>query len=152
MAASPMINSSHELVSVVIPVFQEAEALPTFLASIRHMLGQCSIPFEIVLIDDGSLDNTWPVISQEATASASVRGFRLSRNFGKEAALCAGLEKARGAAVIIMDGDGQHPASLLPEMIRLWKATNADIVQAVKHSRGQESFSNKASALGFYVL
>ena len=152
MAAFRMSDPAQDLVSVVIPVFQEAGALPTFLASIRHMLDKCSIPYEIVLVDDGSSDNTWPVISQEATASSSVRGFRLSRNFGKEAALCAGLEKARGAAVIVMDGDGQHPASLLPEMIRLWKATGADIVQAVKRSRGQESFSNKASALGFYVL
>lgn len=141
-----------DLVSVVIPVFQEAEALPTFLASIRHMLDQVVVPHEIVVVDDGSSDNTWPVVSQEAATSPSIRGFRLSRNFGKEAALCAGLENARGAAVIIMDGDGQHPASLVPEMIRLWKATNADIVQAVKRSRGQESFSNKASALGFYVL
>ena len=147
-----MSDSSRDLVSVVIPVFQEAEALPTFVASVRHVLNQCSIPYELVLIDDGSSDSTWPVIRQEATAASSVRGFRLSRNFGKEAALCAGLEKARGAAVIIMDGDGQHPASLLPEMIRLWKATEADIVQAVKRSRGQESLSNKASALGFYVL
>ena len=126
--------------------------MPTFVASVRHMLDQCSIPYELVLIDDGSSDNSWPIISKEAAASSTIRGFRLSRNFGKEAALCAGLEKARGAAVIIMDGDGQHPASLLPEMIRLWKATGADIVQAVKRSRGQESFSNKASALGFYVL
>jgi glycosyltransferase involved in cell wall biosynthesis len=147
-----MSDTSRDLVSVVIPVFQEAEALPTFVASVRHMLDQCSIPYELVLIDDGSSDNSWPVISTEAIASSAIRGFRLSRNFGKEAALCAGLEQARGAAVIIMDGDGQHPASLLPEMIRLWKATGADIVQAVKRSRGQESFSNKASALGFYVL
>jgi polyisoprenyl-phosphate glycosyltransferase len=147
-----MTDYSQDLVSVVIPVFEEAEALPTFLASVRHVLDQCSISYECVLVDDGSSDNTWPVISQEATTSSSVRGFRLSRNFGKEAALCAGLENARGVAVIIMDGDGQHPASLLPEMIRLWKATQADIVQAVKRSRGQEPFSSKAGALGFYVL
>jgi polyisoprenyl-phosphate glycosyltransferase len=152
MAAFRMTDSTRDLVSVVIPVFQEAEALPTFLAAVRHVLDQCAISYELVLVDDGSSDSTWPVISHEAKASSSVRGFRLSRNFGKEAALCAGLEKARGAAVIIMDGDGQHPASLLPEMIRMWKATGADLVQAVKRSRGQESLSNKASALGFYVL
>ncbi|MEY2500652.1 MAG: polyisoprenyl-phosphate glycosyltransferase [Verrucomicrobiota bacterium] len=147
-----MTEPSSALVSVVIPVFQEADALSTFLAAVRHVLDQCAIPYELVLVDDGSSDSSWPVISQEATASASVRGFRLSRNFGKEAALCAGLERARGAAVIVMDGDGQHPASLLPEMIRMWQATGADIVQAVKRSRGPESFSNKASALLFYLL
>jgi len=147
-----MPDRSTDLISIVIPVFQEAEALPTFLASIRHVLEQCAVSYEVVLVDDGSADTTWPIISQEAQASQAVRGFRLSRNFGKEAALCAGLEKARGDAVIVMDGDGQHPASLLPEMIRMWQTTHADIVQAVKRSRGQESFSSKASALFFYVL
>jgi dolichol-phosphate mannosyltransferase len=147
-----MPDSPPDLISVVVPVFREAEALPTFVAAVRHVLTQCDVPHEIVLVDDGSSDNTWVVISGEAKASPSVRGFRLSRNFGKEAALCAGLEKARGAAVIVMDGDGQHPASLLPEMIRMWRATGADIVQAVKRSRGRESLSSKASALLFYVI
>jgi glycosyltransferase involved in cell wall biosynthesis len=147
-----MPDPSRDLISVVVPVFQEAEALQTFLAAVRHVLGQGAVAYEIILVDDGSSDNTWPVIAQEAKASSSVRGFRLSRNFGKEAALCAGLEKARGAAVIVMDGDGQHPASLLPEMIRMWRATGADIVQAVKRSRGRESLSSKAGALLFYLV
>ena len=147
-----MNDPGPNFVSVVIPVFQEADALPTFLASIRHVLEQSAVSYELVIVDDGSADNTWPLISQEAKASPAVRGFRLSRNFGKEAALCAGLEKARGLAVIVMDGDGQHPASLLPEMIRMWQATGADVVQAVKRSRGQESFSSKASALLFYII
>ena len=147
-----MPDPNRDLISVVIPVFQEAEALQPFIASVRHVLDQCSVTHEIVLIDDGSADNTWPVIAQEAKTSPVVRGFRLSRNFGKEAALCAGLEKSRGAAVIVMDGDGQHPASLLPEMIRMWRASGADIVQAVKRSRGQESVSSKAGAYFFYFL
>lgn len=140
------------LVSIVIPLFQEASALPPFLAAVRHLLEQAAVSYELVLVDDGSSDNTWPVITEESEGSPTVRGFRLSRNFGKEAALCAGLEKARGAAVIVMDGDGQHPASLLPEMIRLWQVTGADIVQAVKRSRGRESFSNKVGALLFYNI
>src|SRR4051812_36595248 len=105
-----MIEPSRDLVSVVIPVFQEADALPTFVAAVRHVLEQCAVPYEVVLVDDGSSDRSWPIIAEQAAASASVRGFRLSRNFGKEAALCAGLERARGAGVIVMDGDGQHPA------------------------------------------
>src|SRR6478752_8885037 len=147
-----MVNSSQNLISVVVPVFQEDESLPSFLAGIRDVLDQCAVSYELVLVDDGSSDNSWPIILKEANASPSVRGFRLSRNFGKEAALCAGLEKAKGSAVIIMDGDGQHPASLLPEMIRMWQSTGADIVQAVKQNRGRESFSNKASALLSYFL
>jgi glycosyltransferase involved in cell wall biosynthesis len=140
------------LISIVIPVFQESEALSPFLAAVRHVLDQAGVSYEVVLVDDGSSDNTWPIIAQEAKTSATVRGFRLSRNFGKESALCAGLEKAYGAAVVVMDGDGQHPASLLPEMIRMWRATGADIVQAVKRSRGQESLSSKAGALLFYAI
>lgn len=147
-----MSDHSSDLISVVIPVFQEADALPAFLASVGHVLEQCAVPYELVVVDDGSSDSTWVILSQQASAFTSIRAFRLSRNFGKEAALCAGLEKARGSAVIVMDGDGQHPASLLPEMIRLWKVSGADIVQAVKRSRGQESFSSKASALVFYLL
>jgi glycosyltransferase involved in cell wall biosynthesis len=147
-----MTDLTSGLISIVIPVFQESEALSPFLAAIRHVLDQVGVSYEVVLVDDGSSDNTWPIIAQEAKTSATVRGFRLSRNFGKESALCAGLEKARGAAVVVMDGDGQHPASLLPEMIRMWRATGADIVQAVKRSRGQESLSSKAGALLFYAI
>jgi glycosyltransferase involved in cell wall biosynthesis len=145
-------SAAPELVSIVIPAFEEAEALPTCLAALRHALGQCGIAYELIVIDDGSSDATWSIICREAEASSSVRGFRLSRNFGKEAALCAGLKKARGSAVVVMDGDGQHPTSLVPEMIRMWKATGAEIVQAVKRSRGQESFFSRAGALVFYLL
>jgi glycosyltransferase involved in cell wall biosynthesis len=77
---------------------------------------------------------------------------RLSRNFGKELALCAGLERARGDAVIVMDGDGQHPPELLPEMVRLWQTSGVDIVEAVKSKRGQESFSQRFGAFLFYVF
>src|SRR2546423_9039277 len=147
-----MTDTPGVLVSVVIPLFQEAAALPPFLAAVRHVLDQAAVSYELILVDDGSSDETWPVIANESGASSTVRGYRLSRNFGKEAALCAGLENARGTAVIVMDGDGQHPASLLPEMIRMWQATGADIVQAVKRSRGQESFSNKAGAFLFYAV
>ena len=152
MADYPMTNPDSDFISVVVPVFQEGEALQTFLASVRHVLSQSGVSYELILVDDGSSDKTWSVITEEAKGSSQLLGYRLSRNFGKEAALCAGLEKARGAAVIVMDGDGQHPASLLPEMIRMWRATGADIVQAVKRSRGPESFSSKAGAVLFYVL
>jgi glycosyltransferase involved in cell wall biosynthesis len=110
------------------------------------------MPYELVLVDDGSSDDTWRVISEEAKASPSIRALRLSRNFGKESALCAGLEHARGDAVILMDGDGQHPPSLLPDMVRMWQASGADIVQAVKRHRGREAFSDKAGALLFYFI
>ncbi|MEY2495978.1 MAG: polyisoprenyl-phosphate glycosyltransferase [Verrucomicrobiota bacterium] len=140
------------LVSVVIPIFREAEILSAFLASVRVALDQCQLPYELVLVDDGSSDDTWRIITTEAKSFPSIRALRLSRNFGKESALCAGLERARGDAVILLDGDGQHPPSLLPEMVRMWRASGADIVHGVKRYRGREPFSGKFGALFFYFI
>jgi len=141
-----------QLVSVVVPIFQEAAHLRVFLAAVRDALGKCNASYELVLVDDGSADETWRTIEEEAKADASMRAVRLSRNFGKELALCAGLEHARGDAVILMDADGQHPASLLPEMVRMWQSSGADIVEAIKRNRGQESVPNKLGALFFYLI
>jgi len=105
-----------------------------------------------VLVDDGSPDDTWRVIVGEAKTSNAIRAVRLSRNFGKESALCAGLEHARGEAVIVMDADGQHPPSLLPAMVRMWQSSGADIVEAVKRRRGRESLSSKLGAQLFYFI
>ena len=139
-------------ISVVIPLFKEGLNVRPLLSGITAALGTAGYPFELILVDDGSPDNTWQAISEEAKALPALRAFRLSRNFGKELALCAGLERARGSAVIVMDGDGQHPPALLPEMIKLWQTTGADIVEGVKTSRGKESFSAKTGALLFYVI
>ena len=148
----PDNQNERMLLSVVIPIFREAAVLPAFLAAVRTALVQCEMPFELVLVDDGSSDDTWRIITEEAKGASSIRGLRLSRNFGKESALCAGLEHARGHAVILMDGDGQHPPSLLPEMVRMWQSSGADIVEAVKRSRGRESVFGKSAALVFYFL
>jgi polyisoprenyl-phosphate glycosyltransferase len=94
----------------------------------------------------------WAKIKDEARMWRDLRAIRLSRNFGKELALCAGLERARGNAVIVMDGDGQHPPSLLPVMVETWRSSGADIVQAVKIKRGPESFTGKLGAFLFYLI
>jgi polyisoprenyl-phosphate glycosyltransferase len=138
--------------SVVIPVFREAAQLSGFLAAARNSVSQCNLLYELVLVDDGSPDDTWRVITAEAKVSRTMRALRLSRNFGKEAALCAGLEHARGDAVIVMDADGQHPPSLIPEMVRTWQSSGADIVEAVKRKRGRESLASKLGALLFYFI
>lgn len=140
------------LISVVIPLYKEASNLPTLLSGLTAALTGTGCPFELILIDDGSPDETWKVILEEAKTSPAVLGLHLSRNFGKELALCAGLERARGDIVVVMDGDGQHPPALLPEMVRLWQKTGADIVEAVKINRGKESLSGKLGALLFYVI
>jgi polyisoprenyl-phosphate glycosyltransferase len=146
------MQASQHLLSVVMPVFSEGGQLSTFLASVRDSLSQCNLPYELVLIDDGSPDDTWRVIAGEANTCQTIRALRLSRNFGKESALCAGLEHARGDTVIVMDADGQHPPSLLPEMVRMWRSSGADIVEAVKRRRGRESLSSKLGAQLFYFI
>ena len=146
--------SEHEspLISVIIPLYNEGANLHSFLADVRAAMATTGCPFELILIDDGSPDDTWKVISDEAGTLPAIRAVRLSRNFGKELALCAGLERARGEAMVLMDGDGQHPPALLPDMLRLWQTTGADIVEAVKVKRGPESLSGKLGALLFYII
>jgi glycosyltransferase involved in cell wall biosynthesis len=139
-------------VSVVIPVFREGAQLSSFLATVRSSLSQCNLSYELVLVDDGSPDDTWRIITAEAESSQAICALRLSRNFGKESALCAGLEHARGDAVIVMDADGQHPPSLIPELVRTWQGSGADIVEAVKRRRGRESLSSKIGAQLFYFI
>jgi glycosyltransferase involved in cell wall biosynthesis len=149
---TPNTGTEQSFLSVVVPVFHEGVQLSAFLASVRDFLCQCSLPYELVLVDDGSPDETWRVIVGEAKTSQVIRALRLSRNFGKESALCAGLEHARGDAVIVMDADGQHPPSLLPDIVRMWQNSGADIVEAVKRKRGSESLSSKIGALLFYFI
>ena len=140
------------LISVVIPLYKEGPNLRPLLSGVTAALAKTGCPFELILVDDGSPDETWKIISEEAKTLPALRGVRLSRNFGKELALCAGLERARGDVVVVMDGDGQHPPALLPDMVRLWQTTGADIVEAVKINRGKESLSGKLGALLFYVI
>jgi polyisoprenyl-phosphate glycosyltransferase len=140
------------LISVVIPLYKEGPNLRPLLSAVTTALAKTACPFELILVDDGSPDETWKIISEEAEILPALRGVRLSRNFGKELALCAGLERARGDVVVVMDGDGQHPPALLPDMVRLWQTTGADIVEAVKIKRGQESLSGKLGALLFYII
>jgi len=139
-------------ISVVIPVYQEAAVLPEVLGACRAALDSIGGDFEIIVIDDGSEDQTWSVIQAQTANHPMLRGIRLSRNFGKEAAIRAGLEAARGDAVIVMDGDMQHPPSLIPEMVDLWRRTGVDIVEAVKRRRGAEPLAARWASSLFYRL
>ena len=87
-------QSRQPVLSVVMPVFREAAHLPATLAAVRNSLNECNLPYELMLVDDGSPDDTWRIIAAEAKAFQAVRALRLSRNFGKESALSAGLEHA----------------------------------------------------------
>jgi polyisoprenyl-phosphate glycosyltransferase len=138
--------------SVVIPVYREGSNLNLLLKLIASEFNELSLSYELVLVDDGSPDNTWDVIQELSENYPTLRALRLSRNFGKEYALCAGLEMSRGEAVIVMDGDLQHPPQMISKMIRIWNQSNVEIVEAVKSSRGKESISSKIGAKFFYTI
>jgi polyisoprenyl-phosphate glycosyltransferase len=147
-----MPHTPNPLISIVLPVFCEAENIGALLTDVRDKIGNLGIDYEFVLVDDGSTDATWAEIERLQAEFPTLRATRLSRNFGKDLALCAGLEMARGDAVIVMDGDGQHPPTLLPEMIRLWRDTDVEVVEGVKTSRGSETIFSKIGARLFYLV
>jgi dolichol-phosphate mannosyltransferase len=109
------------------------------------------IDYQFVLIDDGSRDNTWQALEQLTRELPGIKALKLSRNFGKEAALCAGLDAADGDACIVMDADLQHPPELIPEMVRLWREEGYDVVEGTKSNRGKEGFLYKLGARLFYL-
>ncbi len=138
------------LLSVVIPAHHEAEGLAETVTNIRrHAEPLCIVEF--VIVDDGSMDGTWAVIQDLAAAQSSVSGVRLSRNFGKEAAITAGLQAAKGDAIVTIDADLQHPPNLIPKMFALWKA-GAKVVNTVKQTREQESTLKKFLAKCYFKL
>lgn len=141
-----------EFISIVMPVYREAAHIGEVLKNVRTALGEADVRFELVLIDDGSPDDTWKSLDEQSKNFPMMRAARLSRNFGKEHALCAGLEMARGDAVVVMDADGQHPPSLLPKIISTWRETGVDIVECSKIDRGEETLFSKVAAGVFYWL
>jgi glycosyltransferase involved in cell wall biosynthesis len=136
--------------SIVIPAYQEAAGLAAALGAIRDAARQCGLPFEMIVVDDGSTDGTWNVATGLAAQMPELIAIRLSRNFGKESAIAAGLDEMRGDAGIVIDADLQHPPALIPEMVRRWQAEGWDVVEAVKSSRGRENWLHGAVARLFY--
>ena len=140
-----LTNQQNPVISAVIPAYNESQGLKEAITKIAEILEACEKNWEIVIVDDGSSDQTYQQIVQLSQAEPRIKGLALSRNFGKEAAMLAGLEQAKGEAVIILDADLQHPPSLIPEMIEKWHS-GAQIVHAVKRSRKDDSAGKKAAA------
>jgi polyisoprenyl-phosphate glycosyltransferase len=136
-------------VSVVVPMHNEADVADRLLDSLGAVLADED--FEILCVDDGSVDDTAARVGAHEARGMRVRLVRLSRRFGKEAALMAGLEEAEGAAIAFIDADLQHPPELLRDMIALWR-DGADVVEGVKRSRGREPLAYRASAYLFNRL
>ena len=139
------------MLSVVIPAYNEEAAVPAAAAETAEVLRRARIPYELVCVDDGSTDGTWEAVRRAAQGDPAVRGLGFSRNFGKEAAILAGLEAARGDCCAVMDCDLQHPPEKLPEMYRLWQE-GWEVVNGVKTDRGRESGMHRLAAGTFYRL
>jgi glycosyltransferase involved in cell wall biosynthesis len=136
--------------SCVVPCRNEAQNLSRLLPLLRQALEACVPAWEVILVDDGSTDGTALVISHWARLPG-FRGIVLSRNFGKEAALTAGLQAARGDAVVMLDADMQHSPSLIEGFVERWRA-GADVVYAVRESRRDESMFKRLGTRLFYGL
>jgi len=137
------------LLSVVAPVFNERDAVEAFCARVAATLeGQ---RFELVLVDDGSTDGTGALLDELAASDAGVGVVHLSRNFGHQAALTAGLDHAQGDAVVMIDADLQDPPELIPTMIERWRA-GSDVVYAVRELRAGETRFKLVSAHWFYQV
>jgi glycosyltransferase involved in cell wall biosynthesis len=136
--------------SAVVPAHNEAAVIERFLHALHDTLAAITPRFEIILIDDGSRDNTAAIVEKLAPA-LRLTLLRLSRNFGKEAALTAGLAHARGDAVLIIDADFQDPLELVPQMVARWRE-GFDMVYGVRRERGEESWLRRAGTRWFYRL
>ena len=137
--------------SIIIPSCNEQDNIQKTFQVIHNLLTQNKIPFEIIFVDDGSKDATYQRIQELSLHYRQVKGISFSRNFGKEAAIFAGLESACGSCCLIMDCDLQHPAEVIPDMYRLWKE-GYEVVEGVKTSRGKENPVHTLCARGFYHI
>jgi dolichol-phosphate mannosyltransferase len=137
--------------SVVAPCFNEQEVLPEFLRRVHTVLDGIGATSEIVLVDDGSRDGTWQVMTEAAAKDPRVVGVRLMRNHGHQLALTAGLTVCRGERVLIIDSDLQDPPELLPDMMALMDQ-GADVVYGQRRQRDGESLFKRLSATAFYRL
>lgn len=139
------------MLSVIIPAYQEEEMIPVTAKTISDILSKEAIDYELIFVNDGSKDGTWNGILQASQEIAGVRGISFSRNFGKEAAMMAGLAYARGDASVIIDCDLQHPPEKIIEMYRLWEK-GYKVVEGVKAFRGKEGVFHKWAAGMFYNI
>lgn len=139
------------MLSVILPSYNEEKMIAKATERMAEILQPEKIDYELLFIDDGSRDNTWAQINEAAEKDSHVVGVHFSRNFGKEAAMFAGLEQARGDCCVVIDCDLQHPPEKIVEMYRLWEQ-GYEVVEGIKEDRGEESGLHKFAANSFYGL
>jgi glycosyltransferase involved in cell wall biosynthesis len=137
--------------TVIIPIYNEELILPELRTRLMAAAAGLDEPFEVILIDDGSHDGSYALMTEMHAKDPRIKVIRLSRNFGHQIAISAGLDEARGDAVVLMDGDLQDPPEILPEMIRLWKE-GSHVVYTVKRSRRENPLKRLAFRSFYRVL
>jgi polyisoprenyl-phosphate glycosyltransferase len=147
--SAPSFDGSAPELSVVAPMFNEETNIRPFIEAVSAVLDGAGVDYEIVLVDDGSRDGTWGAIAAAAQRSPRVRGLSLSRNFGHQGALFAGLHHTRGRAVVTMDGDLQHPPPVILELREAWRAGHK-VVNTRRADSVDTSFFKRITSRGFY--
>lgn len=140
-----------KLLSLVVPAFNEEEAMEQSFERTYRAMSSIGYPFEIIYIDDGSRDKTWEIISRLAREHEEVKALRFSRNFGHQLAVTAGMDEAKGDAVIIMDADLQDPPEVIADMVKAWEQ-GADIAYGKRMHRKGETAAKKLTAWCYYRL
>jgi len=138
-----------KLISIVVPVYNESKNLNSAIHTIIDVFADSSYQYELILIDDGSRDNSAAIIKQLATENDQIRYVLFSRNFGKDNAISAGLARATGDAVITIDADLQHPPEMIPGMIELWEQGN-EVVYTYRQNKNEHSGSFKRITSGYF--
>ncbi|NMC63868.1 MAG: glycosyltransferase family 2 protein [SAR324 cluster bacterium] len=138
-------------ISVVVPCYNEEEVLDELLKRLKGVLEVISIPYEIILVDDGSRDRTWDLMQAHQSNDRNVKIIRLSRNYGHQIALTCGLDQAKGEVILIIDADLQDPPELLGDMLKKW-SEGYDVVYGQRTRRQGESFMKRLLAFGFYRI
>ena len=143
-------SKNKSLISLIIPVYNEQEGIAKFITELEHYIKSLDLFYEIILIDDGSKDNTTKSI-QSFTNTKTTKLIQLSRNFGKEIAISVGLEYCQGDAAIIIDSDFQHPFDLIPGFLENWN-NGYDMVFGIRENRENETKIKRCLTKGFYTL
>lgn len=144
------MHCSSVKITVIVPCYNEQESLPDFLDETLAVLSSLDVSYELLFIDDGSIDNTPNIILEAVKKNRQLRAIIFSRNFGKEAAITAGLDCATGDAVIIMDADLQHPPDMIPVLIEKWRKHKVEMVVPCNTARESQSFLLKFISRTFY--
>src|SRR5262245_29228774 len=155
-SGTPAAGTAADGLSIVVPVFNEGANLDRLHERIsavaRNLARTRGLACEVVYIDDGSRDDTFAVAQRLPPRGLDVQVLSLSRNFGKEAALLAGLDHARLGAVLFMDGDGQHPPALVEKLVARWLDDGYDVVYTAKAHRANEPWLSRLGVESFYQL